>query len=244
MKIYIGSRNYKPQGYMTLDIDPSHSPDIIADITDMPQVQSSSYHEVLASHVLEHISWPDSFKALAEFTRILQQGGVLRIAIPDVTALLEQIKSADTDFYAMGLIYGVGGRENDLEVHRYGFTQRMLIDILDVFGYSDYSWWNSPIADASNGWIPLSESHKAGISLNVQARKTKEPSIDPDSLYRALLNNPLQSFRLAVRNHLISDYHLHDTSLFSNAVVYQDIHFRLIEAMQRIKFLEEELRTK
>jgi hypothetical protein len=54
MKIYIGSRNYKPQGYMTLDIDPSHSPDIIADITDMPQVQSSSYHEVPGLIHLKH----------------------------------------------------------------------------------------------------------------------------------------------------------------------------------------------
>lgn len=238
MKLYVGSRNYKPTGYLTVDIDPVHNPDIVADVTNMHNVESSSCDEVLASHVLEHISWPDSFKALAEFSRILKYDGVLRIAVPDVMALLQQIKSSDSDFFAMGLIYGVGGRDNSLEVHRFGFTQRMLIDILDVLGFSSYSWWSSPVADASNGWIPTVESHRSGISLNVQCRKVSEPIINTSRMFGFLLDNPLQNFRLASRKCLLAN-DSGDISFSDNVVVYQDLHYQLIEANQRIKFLED-----
>lgn len=75
MKLYVGSRNYKPEGYLTVDIDPSMKPDIVADITKMSSVADNSCSEVVAGHVLEHIDWPDSFLAFSEFSRILRPGG-------------------------------------------------------------------------------------------------------------------------------------------------------------------------
>ncbi len=247
MKLYVGSRNYRPFGYTTVDIDPQHSPDILADITNMSSVEDSTCSEVCASHVLEHLSWPDSFKALIEFTRVLKTDGILRVAVPDVLSLLRRIEECDGEFWAMGLLYGVGGRENDLEIHRYGFTQKMLFEILTFLGYSKFEWWNSTHGDGSNGWIPLTEARRAGISLNIQCTKSKEPSVTPIKVFDVLSKNPMISISQAISLAFLDDTAKPKQNNANNANeyvnIYQDIHYKLIEANQRILYLESMLKT-
>lgn len=239
MKLYVGSRNYKPDGYLTVDIDPSMMPDIVADITKMTSVEDNSCSEVVAGHVLEHIDWPDSFLAFSEFARILRPGGELKIAIPDMGALLRMLLSGDSAFHVIGLIYGVGGRVNKFEQHRYGFTIGMVIDILEALGFSDFDWWNSNINDASNGWCPRYESQHVGISLNIKATKKQPPVADPQKIYEKLIANPLSDF-LAVVADLIAEKNPEAVGTDA-AKVYQRIHFQLIDARQRIKYLENNI---
>lgn len=117
MKLYLGSRDYKPEGFLTVDIDDRHKPDIVADVTDMSNVQSNSVDEVCASHILEHLPWPLSYKALGEWARILRPGGLLRVAVPDMAALAAMIAEGHNVWTATALIYGVGRLENSLEAH-------------------------------------------------------------------------------------------------------------------------------
>jgi hypothetical protein len=242
MKLYVGARNYKPVGYKTLDIDAKYQPDILADVTDLMCIQNDSCDEICASHILEHLSWPDSFKALHEFSRVLKNDGILKIAVPDVMSLLQHIQGNDAPFWAMGLLYGVGGRENSLEIHRYGFTQKMLIDILDFLGFSRFEWWNSKHGDGSNGWIPLSSFVRCGISLNIQAIKVKSPTVDPLKVFDILVADPMISFSHAIakaRYISIDNYNdSYEEVSASNINIYQDIHYKLIEANQRITYLE------
>jgi predicted SAM-dependent methyltransferase len=75
MKLYVGSRDYCPEGYKTVDIDAHYHPDIVADICDLSCIKDGEAEAVTANAVLEHIEWPLSFKALSEFARILNRGG-------------------------------------------------------------------------------------------------------------------------------------------------------------------------
>lgn len=52
----------------------------IGDAIDLTSIQSKSYDFILASHVLEHIANP--FRALAEWLRVLKDGGVLLLIVP------------------------------------------------------------------------------------------------------------------------------------------------------------------
>lgn len=244
MRLYVGARDYRPFGYKTVDIDPQYKPDILADITNMHQIANSSCSEVVASHVMEHISWPDSFLAMTEFSRILKIGGIVKIAVPDVISLLHRIAKGAGDFWAMGLIYGVGGRENDLEIHRYGFTQKMLIDILGCLGFDSFQWWNSAEADASNGWMPLGDDRRTAISLNLAATKKFDPLVPGVDIFNELVRNPLQSVESAVSTVAHSRMIKNMTVGSVNEGVYQDIHYKLIEANQRIAYLEKELAAK
>lgn len=239
MRLYVGSRNYKPEGYLTVDIDPTNNPDIIADITQMTTIKDSSSDEIVAGHVLEHIDWPDSFKALAEFSRVLRVGGTLRIAIPDMSSLLRMLLSGDSAFHVMGLVYGVGGRINKFEQHRYGFTPGMIIDILETLGFGEFDWWNSSFGDASNGWVPRYESDNTGMSLNVQATKLREPDVDTKAMYDRLVERPLSDFLVVAAEIRLSETKPSETSQVPK--LYQRIHFQLISAQQRIRYLEDEL---
>ncbi len=239
MKLYLGSRDLKPEGFLCVDIDPTQEPDIVADIMDMSVLPGDSCSEIVASHVLEHMEWPDSFQALAEMSRLLRVGGTRAVAVPDVRSLLELIVSGENDHYALGLIFGAGGRANPLEKHRYGFTARMLCRILHYLGFGDFDWWNSSMPEGANGWCRNGEDRIA-ISLNVKAVKKQEPFIDAAGLYTMLCRYPMASLdSMAVELITRQDELPGDIDEVS---LYQRIHFKLIDARQRIVFLEKELK--
>jgi len=239
LKLYVGSRNYKPDGYVTVDIDPANKPDIVADITNMTSVADASCDEVVAGHVLEHIEWPDSFAAIAEFARVLKPGGVVKIAVPDMASLMRMLLGGESAFHVMGLIYGLGGRVNTFERHRYGFTLGMLADILETLGFGEFDWWNSSLADASNGWAPRGLDERIGMSLNMQAVKTGTPSVDPKALHQELLRTPMDDFvavSARLRGREAPDGQQPDRAV--SPKLLQLMHFQLIEAQQRIRHLE------
>ncbi|MFT9400710.1 class I SAM-dependent methyltransferase [Acetobacter sp.] len=241
MKLYVGSRDYKPEGYASVDIDPAYNPDILCDITKGIPCETGSIEEIVAGHVLEHLEWPDSFWTLAEFSRILQVGGILKVAIPDMTLLTRMAQSGDSAFHAIGLIYGTDGRINRFQQHRYGFTASMIIDILEVLGFTNFDWWNSNVNDASNGWIPREEDEHMAISLNVMAAKATEPAVDVRELHARLIERPTSDF-----NSVAAEVgHTKGISATTQCTkLYQRIHFKLIEAQQRIKYLEDEIKKR
>ena len=118
MRLYLGSRDYRPEGFLTVDMDPTHTPDILADVTNLSAIASASVDEICASHILEHIPWPQSFKALAEWARVLRVGGRLRAAVPDLGLLARLIAEGRNVWGATGLLFGVGRLENPLEAHQ------------------------------------------------------------------------------------------------------------------------------
>jgi hypothetical protein len=241
MKLYVGSRDYKPEGYQTVDIDPTNKPDIVADIRNMSSVANGTCDEVVAGHVLEHIDWPDSFAAIAEFGRVLSMGGMVKIAVPDMSALLRMLLSGESSFHVMGLIYGLGGRENTFEAHRYGFTPGMLVDILETLGFGEFNWWNSNLSDASNGWAPRGLDERIGISLNVSAKKIATPVVPPTDLYAELLKTPMEDFLTVVGRIRKGHVGAPQRDATVSAKLLQLMHFQLIEAQQRNKFLESQI---
>lgn len=238
MKLYVGSRDYKPDGFRTVDIDATYAPDIVADVTDRIPLEDGCVDEIIAGHVLEHIDWPDNFKAIGEFTRILRIGGTLRLSVPDMGSLVRMLLAGDSAFHVMGLVYGIGGRANPFERHRYGFTTGMLVDILETLGFGEFDWWNSPFGDASNGWVPRYENDNTAMSVNVSATKLQEPAVEPGRLYEALVRRPMSDF-LSVAAEIADAQDGGDFAAVPR--LYQRIHFQLIEARQRIAFLEGEL---
>jgi SAM-dependent methyltransferase len=238
LKLYVGSRNLRPEGYLCIDVDPSGCPDIVADIRDMRPVADASCEEIVAGHVLEHLEWPESFRALAECARVLRLGGRLRVAVPDLRLLLDMLVSGEADFQAAGLLFGIDGRTNPLERHRYAFTDKMLKRVLGILGFGEFDWWTSTLPEGANGWCTVAGGAKVGISVNVAARKLGGPVADPALIFAALVERPQDDPITVVAETVgveIAGRAAVDTP------IYQRIHFRLIDAMQRIQYLESEL---
>lgn len=241
MKLYLGSRDYKPDGFLTVDIDPAHNPDILADVTRMTSVASESVDEICASHILEHLPWPESFVAVAEWARVLRIGGRLRLAVPDLGLLARFVAEGRNAWGAVGLIFGVGRLENPLEAHQYGYTRDMLVEILRSLGFDDFDWWKHDVSDASNGWMLDDAGERIAISLNLAATKVGQPTVEVPALASELMHNRLQPFGQVVARILGSTSEAPPANADSDPVLVQRLHMALIEARMRILYLEDQI---
>lgn len=236
MKLYVGSRDYKPEGWKTLDIDDTYKPDFCADICDMSVIKDESVSELMANAILEHLDWPKPFKALTECGRVLESGGILKVSVPDLRSLCAAIAEGRSKWYATALLFGVGGLNNKFEAHRFGFTKEMMLSMLRVTGFSEFEYFNSEISDSTNAWMYDIEGEKIGCSLNIKAKKVSNPIADVDEIYRRLLENPMENFEkvaaMCVSPDVIGNQKVDDDYLF------QSMAFELIDAKQRIKYLE------
>ena len=76
-------------GYLNVDFQEFHHPDLVADIRKLEMLPSEFYEEVLAQDCLEHFPRCDTKPALAEWSRLLKPGGVLKLRVPNLLGLLE-----------------------------------------------------------------------------------------------------------------------------------------------------------
>ena len=238
MKLYVGSRDYKPEGFLSVDIDPQWNPDIVGDITHLDNIQDESVDEIIASHVLEHLAWPDSFVALCEFQRILKPEGVLQIAIPDAGLLAELISSKKSSWHAMGLLFGVGRIFNKFEAHQFSYTLEMMTDLLNLLGFSEFEHWNSDVSDASNGWQPIIDGARIAILLNIKSKKVRAPLVSPDELKIQFRNSMLSAVEEIIQRAAQNSDIQEEGN--SSRILFQSLHFQLIDARQRIKYLEKQ----
>ena len=114
----------------------------------------------------------------------------------------------------------------------------MLMDILSVLGMGGFTWWNSTRPEAANGWLYGSDGVRVGTSLNLSAKKAVEvpPSLIQE-IKRGLEKRPIADFFSVVAESVGAFAPDHATAPY----LYQHIHFQLIDAHQRIKYLEERL---
>ncbi|HKG38875.1 MAG TPA: methyltransferase domain-containing protein [Conexibacter sp.] len=145
-----------------LDIDPGVRPDIVASVSDMSPVPSSSFDAVYSHHNIEHVFAHEVPHVMAEFLRVLRPGGEALISTPDLQGVAEVIargrlherlyRSEAGDISALDVVYGLqsdiaGGRE--YMAHRTGFTLRTLGRALSQAGFVnvqvmravDYALW-------------------------------------------------------------------------------------------------------
>lgn len=93
-------------------VDLRASADIRLDITAQPlPLADSSAALIFCSHVLEHIPPHRLGFVLAEFFRVLQPGGLLRLAVPDIEKAARAYAAGDAAFFQRAKI---GDRNPDL----------------------------------------------------------------------------------------------------------------------------------
>ena len=94
MKLHLGSGTIRLDGWLNIDLETPEA-DVHLDITrGLPFADASArlvYHE----HVMEHITLDQGRFCLVDWHRVLEPGGVLRIATPDLAYVIDKYKSAD-----------------------------------------------------------------------------------------------------------------------------------------------------
>lgn len=243
MRLFIGTgtQRFHPEGYTTVDISPEHHPDIVADASDLSMLASGSADELYASHVLEHFSFPRALLVLAEWARVIRLGGIIKIAVPDMEIYAHFLLNGHNPFVAMTDIYGAHWPhwgEDEPQAHHFGYTRRMLAQILAVMGFKDFDFWRSQMPEAANTWAHGENQERLGISLNLSGIKNSEPLLDITALCQRLRDQKTpESFMVTVRQSLIGREQLAGLDEI-DAVLFQKLNFKYLEAQHLAEFYE------
>lgn len=135
-RVNLGCGFDQRDGYLNVDFQDFHEPDLVADVRELTMLPDAGYTEVLAFDVLEHLPRHDTARACAEWYRICAPGGVMRCRVPNVLALarrLAEVDDARAQAEVLHLMFGTQAYSGDF--HLAGFTDVTLVDALATAGF-------------------------------------------------------------------------------------------------------------
>lgn len=141
LKINIGCGFDKRAGYLNVDFQEFHNPDLVADVRNLNMLPSDTYEEILAQDVLEHLPIIDIETTIEEWYRLLRIGGVLKLRIPNLIGLLhllEDTRSARNQVDLIRCLFGTQAYKGDY--HLSGFTSTLIENYLKEAGFAEISF--------------------------------------------------------------------------------------------------------
>lgn len=150
VKLNLGSNDKTLEGWANVDIIDGPGVDIVASAHDLHVIEDESVDEILAEHLLEHLTFRDANAALSEWYRVLKTGGYIEIEVPDLEGLCSEFCKANNyrrywttgSYWAIihqiyGNQRGRGNKEVLSQVHKSGYTREHLTFMLDGTGFKD-----------------------------------------------------------------------------------------------------------
>lgn len=170
LKLNLGCRNRSIPGFKGMDIDQHESVDIVGDISDLSQFGGGSVSEIYASHVLEHFPHPLTVSVLVEWNRVLENGGILYVAVPDFKRAVEIYNKMGLQDWIVNQLYGDQGYETAF--HYTGFDFNRMSHILKLAGFKELSQVGTfPIGNERDCSRNVSSIDGKSVSLNIIAVK-------------------------------------------------------------------------
>ena len=111
--------------------------DVQADMRNLP-FADGTVDRIQSWHALEHVDQQGGRDTIREFARVLTDGGILDLRVPDLGVL-----AGETDIERrLPLIYGDQYRMVDahLNAHQWGYTRATLTSLLDDHGFVCEEW--------------------------------------------------------------------------------------------------------
>ena len=96
-----------------------------------------TFEAVYASHLLEHLDRDVAERCLNEVYRVLSPGGIVRIAVPDLDAVVAHYDPSDPDAFLAGLYDAHSGRRSRTSLHRWMYNPGSLRALLQRVGFRD-----------------------------------------------------------------------------------------------------------
>ena len=175
MKLHLGCGKRHIPGWVHIDaIDYPHI-DHVAQIDHLPFIKDNSVEIVYACHVLEHFKRRDVDRVLKEWYRVVEKGGILRLAVPDFAAISEVYQQTQSLQPLIGLLFG---RQDYLyNIHYHVWDDATLYTALKNAGFRKVRRWDwrktehRDIDDYSRAYLPHMDENGTLMSLNLEAVK-------------------------------------------------------------------------
>lgn len=158
-KLNLGAGSWKLTGWQNVDYD-------TVDLARFPWPwKDNTVSEILASHVLEHFTKAEGVLFLLQCWRILEPGGVLHIAVPDMDKFIMCRLSGDysqlNGYPWISLDDLLGGNTGDvlatdLDKHKYMYCEASLSWTLKLHGYERVARRFFPMEFDNPNYAPIS----------------------------------------------------------------------------------------
>ena len=182
VKLNVGCGQRKMYVFINIDAREDVRPDMVADVTKIND-KFQNVDLIYACHVLEHFPLkastfqPTTWKeVLKNWHDALKEGGVLRLAVPDIKAACKYyVDTGDLDIlYA----FFYGGQKYDFDFHYHCWSFDTLKRDLIEAGFKEvrtYDWRKTEhfyVDDYSQAYLPhMDKTNGKLMSLNVEAVK-------------------------------------------------------------------------
>jgi len=177
MKLHLGCGDKILKGFTNVDIRKKEGVDLVDDISSLSGIKNESVELIYACHVLEHFGRYEYKKVLKRWYDVLETGGTLRLAVPDLKKVFHLYVEKNTPLNTlMGFIYG--GQTYEHNYHYVGFDYDTLKnDLLEIGFKQVHSWdWretdHSDVDDFSQSYLPhMDKKNGQLMSLNIETIK-------------------------------------------------------------------------
>jgi hypothetical protein len=144
-------------GYLNVDFQDRHEPDLVADVRQLSMLPTGGYTELLAIDVLEHLPRSATPACLDEWARLLEPGGHIELQVPDVVACGRLLCARDTVAAHQQLIHQLWGTQAYTgDFHLAGFTDLLLVSELSRAGFHRIH------LETRDGWMLVATAEKIG----------------------------------------------------------------------------------
>ena len=176
MKLHLGCGERYLEGYTHIDLADFEHIDYKMPVDNLSIFENNSIDEIYASHVIEYFDRDEVKLLLKEWNRVLIDGGILRIAVPNFENLIKVYEMTGNIDNILGPLYGKRNATNENTIyHKTVYDKDSLTIVLQDATFREVKeWdWESVFAsidydDHSQAYFPhMDKSDGIHVSLNL-----------------------------------------------------------------------------
>jgi len=183
IKVHLGCWHRHIPGFVHVDLCDMPHIDYQAGIDRLPFLADDSAQLIYCSHAFEYFDREEAREVLAEWRRVLTPGGVLRLAVPDMEALIAVYRQTGELGRILGPLYGRMQIDTSSGIrklyHKTVYDEASLGALLRQCGFSEPRRWDwrttehAAIDDHSQAYFPHMQKETGTlVSLNIEAVKS------------------------------------------------------------------------
>ena len=182
LKLHLGCGKRNIPGFTNIDLAKFPHIHYRRPIDDLSVFKNGSAELIYSSHAFEYFDRVEAVKVLKEWRRVLEKGGVLRLAVPDFEAMVSVYLKYGKDLEHQGVIGPLFGRwpipgTKKIVYHKTTYDFKSLKKLLEANGFTRikrYDWRKTihkDYDDYSRAYVPHMDEKGILISLNIEAIK-------------------------------------------------------------------------
>ena len=177
-KVNLGCWKRNFPDFINVDLCDFPHIDHISSIDSLPFFENDSIDYMYCSHALEYFNSLEAIDVLKEWRRVMKEGAVLRVCVPDFDSLIKVYHMTKDIDKIIGPLYGKMLANDEIIYHRTVYNFEKISKLLSSCGFKQikkYDWRNtehSKYDDHSQAYFPhMDKKNGILVSLNVECVK-------------------------------------------------------------------------